>query len=113
MARTYVFICINRRDAAARSSSCGQRGSPELVERAKAIVRDRGLKGVVRVSSSGCLGECEHGIAALIEPLHAVHLGITEASLEAVLDSCLAAAPSGPDSAEPRRCDHRSRQDDG
>ena len=62
--KTHVFICTNAPD---REGKCGNKGSEELRRGLKDICKEKYGKQV-RINSSGCLGFCEKGIAAVIYP---------------------------------------------
>jgi (2Fe-2S) ferredoxin len=63
----HLFVCTHRRDTGA---SCAGRGSEELRRNLKSAAKDpsRGWRGRVRVNASGCLDQCERGIAAVLYP---------------------------------------------
>lgn len=58
--RRIVFVCTNVRTTGPRVS-CGNRGGIVLRQRLKALVKEHGLAGRIRVSSSGCMDVCEQG----------------------------------------------------
>jgi (2Fe-2S) ferredoxin len=64
--KCHLFICIKTRDGIRKS--CGDGGSLDLQGALKDAVRERGWKGTVRVSTSGCLGQCETGPNIMIYP---------------------------------------------
>jgi predicted metal-binding protein len=53
-----MLVCTNRRDPAGPKPSCGNNGGAELRERLKLTVKERGLKGRVIVTSTGCMDLC-------------------------------------------------------
>lgn len=59
----HLFICTNSPD---KKGKCGHKGSEDLRKKLKEECREAFEKGTVRVNSSGCLGYCENGIAAVI-----------------------------------------------
>jgi len=60
----HLFICTYSRQEGA---SCRAKGSGNMRDDLKAWAKDQ-LGDTVRVNASGCLGQCEHGIAAVIYP---------------------------------------------
>ena len=62
----HVFVCTNDRKGARQS--CADGNSPELKNRLKEMVNDRGWKGTVRVSTAGCMGLCAQGANVIIYP---------------------------------------------
>ncbi len=63
--KAHLFVCTNLRE---KGESCGAKGSQELRDRVKKICKEKGLKGQVRINSSGCLDHCKEGIAAVLYP---------------------------------------------
>lgn len=59
---THLFICTNSPD---KPGKCGSKGSEELRRNLKERCRSEFGKQV-RINASGCLGHCEHGIAAVL-----------------------------------------------
>jgi (2Fe-2S) ferredoxin len=66
--RYHVFVCENRRDPSDPRGCCAARGGEAVREAFKAEIRKRGLKGVVRANSAGCLDACAHGPAVVVYP---------------------------------------------
>jgi len=64
----HVFICENRRDADDPKGCCSAKGSGAIRDRLKQLAHEAGLKGRVRINSSGCLGQCAHGVTAVVYP---------------------------------------------
>ncbi|MHB2025457.1 MAG: (2Fe-2S) ferredoxin domain-containing protein [Elusimicrobiota bacterium] len=66
--RKTIFVCVNER--ADGREACGNpgRGGKELCAALKSAVKAAGLKGKIRVASSGCLDLCAHGPNAFIYP---------------------------------------------
>ena len=62
--KCHVFVCTNQPD---NPNKCGSKGSEKLRKRLKEKCGEAFGKSV-RVNASGCLGYCEHGIAAVIYP---------------------------------------------
>ena len=63
--KTHGFICTNSPD---KNGKCGSKDCEELRRNLKDRCKEKFGKDAVRVNSSGCLGYCEHGIAAVIYP---------------------------------------------
>jgi predicted metal-binding protein len=66
--KAHLFVCTHTRGDG--TESCGAKGSTQLRDQVKACGKDpsRGWKGKVRVNASGCLGQCEKGIVAVLYP---------------------------------------------
>ncbi len=70
--KTHVFICTHEKVG---KPSCGAKGSAQLRDELKAMTK--GLGEGLRVNASGCLGQCEQGIACVIYPEGEWHLNLT------------------------------------
>ena len=62
----HIFVCTNDRGGTRRSCADGE--SPLVRAALKREIHDRGWKGKVRVSQSGCLGLCKQGPNVLLYP---------------------------------------------
>ena len=63
----HIFVCTN--DRKGMRKSCADGNSPQLKAALKeGISKINGVKGKVRVSSSGCMGLCQHGPNVMIYP---------------------------------------------
>ncbi len=60
-----VFICTRAKD---KGESCGPKGSAELRETLKQWVKEQQLTPDVKITASLCLGHCENGITACLQP---------------------------------------------
>jgi (2Fe-2S) ferredoxin len=66
-----LFVCVNRRPDGAPKGSCAARGSVEVHEKLKAMLKERGLAAVeARACTSSCLDTCWVGPSIAIEPDH-------------------------------------------
>jgi predicted metal-binding protein len=65
----HLLVCTNERDPATGKPSCGLHGSPALREQLKKAVKERGLKGRLKVTAVGCLDYCPaQGVAVGFYP---------------------------------------------
>lgn len=62
----HLFVCTRSRNT--EKKSCGAPGTPDLKAAIKTEIKNRGWKGLVRVSESGCLGLCTAGPNIMIYP---------------------------------------------
>lgn len=62
----HVFVCTNDRKGARKS--CADNNSPLVKAKLKEVVNERGWKGKVRISTSGCMGLCADGSNVMIYP---------------------------------------------
>lgn len=86
--KTHVFICTN---SPGKEGKCGSKNSDGLRAKVKDLCLQKYGKGSLRVSSSGCLGFCEKGIAAVIYPKGEWLFDLKENSedlLMAKIDAC-------------------------
>ena len=81
----HLFVCTNSRET---GESCSQKGSLELREAVKKACQDpeRHLHGKVRINASGCLGQCEKGIVAVLYPQGIWKTGLKKESAGELLE---------------------------
>lgn len=84
-----IFVCTNER-APGERICCSAGGGGALQEKLKAMVKERGLRGRIRVSRSGCMDRCEDGPNIMVFPDNAWYSNVQEADLEPLLDSIVA-----------------------
>lgn len=82
-----LFVCTHERPEGHPKPCCGRRGGQELRDRLKAMAKERGLEGQVRVLGTSCLGGCEQGPVAVRYPDGELMLGIKPEDLGAILDA--------------------------
>jgi (2Fe-2S) ferredoxin len=88
--KSIIFVCTNTRGedgrvACANPGRCGAKVRDMLKEE----VSKRGLKGVVRVSASGCMDLCERGPSVLVfteKGERIVYTGVSESDVAAIAD---------------------------
>ena len=80
-----VFVCTNVR--ADGRVACGNpgRGGLELCEALKGAIKEKGLKGKVRVARAGCLDLCGQGPNAFLYPGGEWLSGVTAADVPEIL----------------------------
>ena len=81
--KTHLFVCTNSPE---REGKCGHKGSEELRQAIKEKCRTAFGKEV-RVSSSGCLGFCERGIAAVVYPKTDWHLDLKKDAVDVLFQA--------------------------
>ncbi len=64
--KCHLLVCTTTRDG--HRKSCGDGDNAVLKGALKDEIGRRGWKGLVRVSSSGCLGQCDSGPNVMIYP---------------------------------------------
>lgn len=87
----HVLVCTNDRHGEHKSCADGQ--SAQLREQLKEAVNRRPhLKGLVRVSSAGCLGLCAQGPNILLYPQSIWFSGVTSVDLPRLMGAIEEAA---------------------
>ncbi len=87
--RYHVFVCENRRPDGDPRGSCAAKGSPAIREALKAELKKRGLAGVVRANSAGCLDACATGPSVVVYPEGVWYGGVTVADVPEIVESHL------------------------
>jgi len=64
--KAHVFVCTN--DRGGERKSCADNNSELIRSKLKDAVNEKGWKGKIRVSKSGCMGLCAKGSNAIIYP---------------------------------------------
>lgn len=82
----HIFVCLGKR--------CAKKGSEELLDRLKELIKSRGLKEKVRISRSGCVKSCketetegEYSPILIVYPDSVWYKNVKEADLAEILDS--------------------------
>lgn len=91
-----IFFCTNKRPDGAPKPCCADRGGKELREELRAMVRERGLDGRIKVFTSGCLSGCESGPTAVMYPQGELLVKVTREDLPGILAELEAALERGP-----------------
>lgn len=77
----HLLVCTNARDPATGKPSCGMNGAARLREQIKVAVKERGLKGKVKVTASGCLDFCPaEGCVVAFYPENTWEISATDAA---------------------------------
>ena len=63
---SHVFVCTN--DRSGERKSCADNNSQLIKSKLKDAVNEKGWKGKVRISTSGCMGLCAKGSNVMIYP---------------------------------------------
>ena len=63
---SHVFVCTN--DRRGERKSCEDNDSHFIKSKLKEVVNEKGWKGKVRISTSGCMGLCANGPNVMIYP---------------------------------------------
>ncbi|MBI3317817.1 MAG: (2Fe-2S) ferredoxin domain-containing protein [Candidatus Omnitrophica bacterium] len=84
----HLYVCVNRRDPP--EASCAPGGSEGVREKLKSYVKENGLKGKVRVSSSGCMDLCARGPNVMVYPDHLWYSNVALADVDRIIEEHLA-----------------------
>jgi (2Fe-2S) ferredoxin len=82
----HIFVCVNERPADHPKGCCKAKGSEEVRERLKIELKKRGLSGIVRANSSGCLDACAFGVSMVIYPEGIWYGGVTTEDVAAIVE---------------------------
>ncbi len=63
----HIFVCVNERNTNNPKGCCSSKNSLEIMTKIKRIIKNSGMENI-RVNKSGCLGNCEKGVACVIYP---------------------------------------------
>ncbi|MBK8994229.1 MAG: (2Fe-2S) ferredoxin domain-containing protein [Myxococcales bacterium] len=86
--KRYLFVCVNRRPDGTPKGSCAARGSVELHEQLKALLKERGLAALeARACSASCLDTCWAGPTIAVEPDHYFYGRVQPADLPEIVDA--------------------------
>jgi (2Fe-2S) ferredoxin len=86
--KRYLFVCVNRRPDGTPKGSCAARGSVELHEKLKKMLKGRGLAATeVRACTSSCLDTCWAGPSICVEPDHYFYGRVQESDLTEIVDA--------------------------
>jgi len=81
--KKHIFLCTNLSD---EGNSCGARGGDKLRDTLKETVKKHGLQIKIRVSKSGCQGNCDVGPNVLIFPENTWYKGVQPSDLESIIE---------------------------
>ena len=64
----HIFVCTQCQYVCSNGKACGPDIAPAFRKSLKSKVKTQFPEKNIRVNSSGCLGQCEQGISAVIYP---------------------------------------------
>jgi (2Fe-2S) ferredoxin len=85
----HVLVCLNTRPPGNPKGSCGEKGSEEVFDTLKRMVKERGLAARVIVSRTSCLKHCSRGITVAVYPDNVWYSGVRASDLDEILASHL------------------------
>ena len=83
-----IFVCTNASHDGDRPV-CAEGRSEEVLKALKEEVKKRGLKGKIRVLTSGCQDLCEKGPNIMVFPEGTLHSAVTPGDVPALIDRYL------------------------
>jgi len=81
----HVFVCTNDRGGARKS--CADDNSEHVKAALKRAVDEKGWKGQVRVSASGCMGLCATGPNVMIYPQKVLFSGVSPDDIQSIVSA--------------------------
>ncbi|MBI4568014.1 MAG: (2Fe-2S) ferredoxin domain-containing protein, partial [Planctomycetes bacterium] len=85
----HLFVCTNERPADHPAGSCGRLGSLELQGYLKERLKNLGLADRMRANKSGCLDQCDRGVAVVIYPAGHWYQVRTREDIDALLEGAI------------------------
>ncbi|MBT4291000.1 MAG: (2Fe-2S) ferredoxin domain-containing protein [Deltaproteobacteria bacterium] len=82
---SHVFVCIN--DRGGEKKSCADNNSKLIKAKLKDIVNDRGWKGKIRISTSGCMGVCVNGPIVMIYPQKIMFSEVSSENIDEIVST--------------------------
>jgi (2Fe-2S) ferredoxin len=84
-----VLVCLNQRPAGNPKGSCAEKGSEELFDRLKAMVKEQGLGDRIMVNRTNCLKHCSQGVTVAVHPENVWYARVRLEDLPEILQSHL------------------------
>ena len=84
-----VLVCVNSRPPDNPKGSCGEKGSQQLFDELKALLRQRGLDSRVMLNRTYCLKHCSRGPVIAVQPDNVWYGGVRSADLAEICTSQL------------------------
>ena len=66
--KQHIFVCTHERPPGDPRGSCKERGAKAVLDALKGELFNKDLLGEVKASGATCLGNCEHGVVAVVYP---------------------------------------------
>ncbi len=82
---SHIFVCTN--DRGGERKSCADNNSQLVRSKLKEAVGEKGWKGKVRVSQSGCMGLCAKGSNVMIYPQKIWFSGVFPDDVEEIVST--------------------------
>lgn len=85
----HVFVCINERRPDDPRGCCKAKGSVEVRDQLKLVLKQRGIAKQVRANNAGCLDQCERGVSVVVYPEQVWYGGVTVDDIPEIVDKHL------------------------
>ena len=82
---SHIFVCTN--DRGGERKSCADNNSQLVRSKLKDAVSEKGWKGKVRISKSGCMGLCAKGSNVMIYPQKIWFAGVFPDDVEEIVST--------------------------
>ncbi|MCI4669778.1 MAG: (2Fe-2S) ferredoxin domain-containing protein [Bacteroidia bacterium] len=80
-----VFLCISHKPRIFGGGCCNDKGSEDLLEELKSLIKEHGLSSKVEINSSSCLKNCLNGPSILVLPGRVMYGKITSDDLKTIV----------------------------
>ena len=87
----HVFVCTNERDADDKRGCCTSKGGKDVHLAFRSQLKERNLKGAMRVNKAGCLDCCAKGVTVVVYPDNIWYGGVTAEDVEEIVNEHLIA----------------------
>ncbi len=78
----HVFVCVS-------GKTCPEQGSGAVLDALKDEIKEKGLKGSIRINKSGCLGQCGHGPMVVVYPQGNWYCQVSEKDAKEIIEKDL------------------------
>jgi (2Fe-2S) ferredoxin len=85
----HVFVCTNRRSDDDPRGCCAAKGSDEVRDLFKKLLKARGLNKRMRANTAGCLDACATGVTVVVYPEGVWYGGVTAGDVEEIIEKHL------------------------
>lgn len=82
----HIFVCVNEREASSAKGCCFSKGGKAVRDEFKKRLAEHDLLGVVRANKSGCLDQCEHGVAVVVYPEQVWYGGVQVSDVREIVE---------------------------
>ncbi|MTI80363.1 MAG: (2Fe-2S) ferredoxin domain-containing protein [Firmicutes bacterium] len=84
--KKHIFVCTSSRVNGQQKGYCESKHGVEIVGNFMEEIEDRGLRGEVVISNTGCLAMCEQGPIVIVYPDNVWYGAVTADDVEEIMD---------------------------